>query len=125
MPKTTDTMTLPTTITGSQSPLIIVDGVITDNTLADIGSLDVESIEIVKGAAAASLYGSRASNGVDAITHDEPAITARSAATRSGEELTSSGRRVRSFTRPRVWNEFASGRPSAFETSRPTRPESQ
>lgn len=54
----------PTTITGSQSPLIIVDGVITDNTLADIGSLDVESIEIVKGAAAASLYGSRASNGV-------------------------------------------------------------
>jgi len=44
----------PTTITGSQSPLIIIDGVITDNTLADISSLDVESIEIVKGAAAAS-----------------------------------------------------------------------
>ncbi|MBT8397209.1 MAG: carboxypeptidase-like regulatory domain-containing protein, partial [Gemmatimonadetes bacterium] len=54
----------PTTITGSQTPLIIVDGVITDNTLADIGALDVESIEIVKGAAAASLYGSRAQNGV-------------------------------------------------------------
>ena len=54
----------PTTITGSQTPLIIVDGVITDNTLADIGSLDVESIEVVKGAAAASLYGSRAQNGV-------------------------------------------------------------
>jgi len=54
----------PTTITGSQTPLIIVDGVITDNTLADIGSLDVESVEIVKGAAAASLYGSRAQNGV-------------------------------------------------------------
>jgi len=34
----------PTTITGTQDPLIIVDGVITDNTLADIGSLDVESI---------------------------------------------------------------------------------
>ncbi len=54
----------PTTITGSQNPLIIVDGVITDNTLADISSLDVESVEIVKGAAAASLYGSRAQNGV-------------------------------------------------------------
>jgi TonB-linked SusC/RagA family outer membrane protein len=54
----------PTTITGTQSPLIIVDGVITDNTLADISSLDVEAIEVVKGAAAASLYGSRAQNGV-------------------------------------------------------------
>lgn len=54
----------PTTITGSQDPLIIIDGVITDNTLADIGSLDVESIEIIKGAAGASLYGSRAQNGV-------------------------------------------------------------
>jgi TonB-linked SusC/RagA family outer membrane protein len=54
----------PTTITGSQSPLIIIDGVITDNTLADISSLDVESIEMVKGAAGASLYGSRAQNGV-------------------------------------------------------------
>lgn len=54
----------PTTITGSQSPLIIVDGVITDNTLADVDALDVESIEVVKGAAAASLYGSRAANGV-------------------------------------------------------------
>jgi len=54
----------PTSITGSQSPLVIIDGVITDNTMADIDALDVESIEIVKGAAAASLYGSRASNGV-------------------------------------------------------------
>ena len=54
----------PTTITGTQTPLIIVDGIITDNTLADIGALDVENIEIVKGAAAASLYGSRAQNGV-------------------------------------------------------------
>ena len=54
----------PTTITGSQDPLVIIDGVITDNTLADIASLDVESIEIVKGAAGASLYGSRAQNGV-------------------------------------------------------------
>ena len=54
----------PTTITGTQDPLIIIDGVITDNSLADISALDVESIEIVKGAAASSLYGSRAQNGV-------------------------------------------------------------
>jgi TonB-linked SusC/RagA family outer membrane protein len=58
----------PTTITGSQAPLIIVDGVITDNRLSDIDALDVASIEVVKGAAAASLYGSRAQNGVIQIS---------------------------------------------------------
>jgi TonB-linked SusC/RagA family outer membrane protein len=58
----------PTAINSSgrdaNGPLVIIDGVITDNTMADIDALDVESIEIVKGAAAASLYGSRASAGV-------------------------------------------------------------
>lgn len=49
---------------GDQEPLYIVDGVILDGSLADIPSNDIESIELVKGAAAASLYGSRAANGV-------------------------------------------------------------
>ncbi len=53
-----------TTINGSQEPLIIIDGVITDGSLRDINMEDVESIEVVKGAAAASLYGSLAGNGV-------------------------------------------------------------
>ncbi|MEP1032717.1 SusC/RagA family TonB-linked outer membrane protein [Ekhidna sp.] len=53
-----------TNLAGSQSPLIIVDGVITDGSLADINMNDVESIEVVKGAAASSLYGSLAGNGV-------------------------------------------------------------
>jgi TonB-linked SusC/RagA family outer membrane protein len=47
-----------------QSPLFIVDGVILGATLIDLDALDVESVEIVKGAAAASLYGSRAAAGV-------------------------------------------------------------
>lgn len=58
----------PTSITKSNSPLIVVDGVILASSFgrssADIDALDIESIEIVKGAAAASLYGSRAANGV-------------------------------------------------------------
>ena len=58
----------PTSITGGQSPLIIVDGVITRGSLTDIDPLDIETIEIVKGAAAASLYGSRAQAGVIQIT---------------------------------------------------------
>lgn len=53
-----------TSITGDQSPLIIVDGVITSGGLNDINMQDVESIEVVKGAAASSLYGSLAGNGV-------------------------------------------------------------
>jgi TonB-linked SusC/RagA family outer membrane protein len=58
----------PTSISKSNSPLIVVDGVILsqsfDASSADLESMDVESVEIVKGAAAASLYGSRASAGV-------------------------------------------------------------
>jgi TonB-linked SusC/RagA family outer membrane protein len=48
----------------SQEPLYVVDGVILGSSLVDLDGLDIESIEIVKGAAASSLYGSRAGNGV-------------------------------------------------------------
>jgi TonB-linked SusC/RagA family outer membrane protein len=47
-----------------QEPLYIVDDVIVGTDLVDLGSLDIQSIEVVKGAAAASLYGSRAGNGI-------------------------------------------------------------
>lgn len=48
-----------------QSPLIIVDGVIMRvGALNEIGGLDIESVEVVKGAAGASLYGASAANGV-------------------------------------------------------------
>jgi TonB-linked SusC/RagA family outer membrane protein len=58
----------PTSITGSQEPLVIIDGVVTQGRLADIDPMDIASIEVVKGAAAASLYGSRAQAGVVEIT---------------------------------------------------------
>jgi TonB-linked SusC/RagA family outer membrane protein len=50
------------------SPLIIMDGVIINTSLADINADDIESVEVVKGAAASALYGSRAGNGVISIT---------------------------------------------------------
>lgn len=53
-----------TNIFGSSNPLIIVDGILTEGSLNDINAEDIASIEIVKGAAASSLYGSRAANGV-------------------------------------------------------------
>jgi TonB-linked SusC/RagA family outer membrane protein len=52
----------------SQEPLYIVDGVILGSNVVDLGAQDVERVEILKGAAAASLYGSRAANGVVQIT---------------------------------------------------------
>lgn len=75
------------TISGSSAPLIIVDGIPISNStlygggnggrdggtsqqsrLNDINPNDIESIQILKGASAASLWGSRAANGVVVIT---------------------------------------------------------
>jgi TonB-linked SusC/RagA family outer membrane protein len=58
-----------TSLEKDNDPLIVVDGVILGySNLSDIDAADIESIEVVKGAAAASLYGSRASAGVIQIT---------------------------------------------------------
>lgn len=68
----------PSTIVGSSEPLYIVDGVIVNNDskqlidlggyaqnrLVDLNPNDIDRIEIIKGAAAAAIYGSRANNGV-------------------------------------------------------------
>jgi TonB-linked SusC/RagA family outer membrane protein len=53
---------------GTSSPLVIIDGVITKYSIADIDANDISSIEVLKGAAAASFYGSDAANGVVNIT---------------------------------------------------------
>jgi TonB-dependent starch-binding outer membrane protein SusC len=66
------------TFSGSADPLYIVDGVIINNDsrelidlggyaqnrLVDINPNDIERIEVLKGAAAAAIYGARANNGV-------------------------------------------------------------
>lgn len=56
----------------SNSPLFVIDGVFLNATQSvttqDIEALDIETIEVIKGAAAAALYGSRAASGVIAIT---------------------------------------------------------
>ncbi len=72
-----------TSFTGSNQPLFVVDGIAIDNSgggnalqtgvtnsgrAIDIDQENVESISVLKGAAATSLYGSRAANGVILIT---------------------------------------------------------
>lgn len=87
----------PTSITGNATPLYVVDGVIISdvgipggqnavsratttvgvnssnqdvvvNRIADLNPNDIENVEILKGASAASIYGSRAAAGVVVIT---------------------------------------------------------
>lgn len=52
----------------TDQPLIIIDGIVTGGSLKDINMEDVENIEVIKGAAAASFYGAKAAAGVVAIT---------------------------------------------------------
>ena len=52
----------------SNSPLIVLDGIIYNGSIANIDINDVESIDILKDASAASVYGSRSANGVMIIT---------------------------------------------------------
>lgn len=55
-------------MSGQSSPLIIVDGMPYDGSLNTIAPTDIESMTVLKDAAAASLYGSRAANGVVVVT---------------------------------------------------------
>jgi TonB-linked SusC/RagA family outer membrane protein len=73
-----------TSVTGTNQPLIVVDNqpidnstistnggdgsTVTQNRAADINPNDVESVQILKGAAASAIYGARAANGVILIT---------------------------------------------------------
>lgn len=57
-----------TSLSASDAPLIVVDGIIYNGSIADINVNDVESIDILKDASAAAVYGSRSANGVMLIT---------------------------------------------------------
>ena len=55
------------TISGSTSPLVVVDGVI-GASLSNLNPDDIEKIDILKDASSTAIYGSRATNGVVMIT---------------------------------------------------------
>jgi TonB-linked SusC/RagA family outer membrane protein len=55
-------------IKASNRPLIVVDGIPYNGELRDLNPNDVKSIEILKDASAASIYGSRGANGVILVT---------------------------------------------------------
>ena len=53
---------------GANDPLFIIDGVPTKAGMHELNGNDIESIQVLKDAASASIYGSRAANGVIIIT---------------------------------------------------------
>lgn len=53
--------------TGSSGPLVVIDGV-AGGDLDDLNPADIESIDILKDAASAAIYGARAANGVVLVT---------------------------------------------------------
>ena len=55
-------------ITGDNSPLYIVDGIQVENGLSTISPQDIQSIDVLKDAAATAIYGARGANGVIVIT---------------------------------------------------------
>ncbi len=55
-------------ITGDNSPLYIVDGVQVENALNVISPQDIQTIDVLKDAAATAIYGARGANGVIVIT---------------------------------------------------------
>lgn len=115
-------------LTGSNQPLIVVDGVPVDNFtgadnndywnpsadmgngLSDINPEDIESMSVLKGASAAALYGSRAGNGVILITtkqgRETPGLGITVSSTLSLETI---------FTNPRMQNSFGQGTNNVYD----------
>ena len=56
------------TLNSGSSPLIVLDGVIYYGALSDINPYDIQSVDVLKDASAAAVYGAKAANGVIAIT---------------------------------------------------------
>ena len=53
---------------GNKDPLYIIDGVPSKRSLNELSASDIESIQVLKDASSASIYGSRAANGVIIVT---------------------------------------------------------
>lgn len=64
-------------ISGTTSPLIVLDGIIYRGNLSDINPSDIESIDVLKDASSAAIYGSQAANGVLLITSKNAQIKSK------------------------------------------------
>lgn len=58
----------PTSLNANNAPLIVLDGVIFNGNISDINPNDIESVDILKDASSAAVFGSRSASGVVIIT---------------------------------------------------------
>jgi TonB-linked SusC/RagA family outer membrane protein len=65
-----------TTTIGNNDPLYVIDGVPYDGKLSWLSQNDIESMQVLKDASSASIYGARANNGVVIITTKKGALGA-------------------------------------------------
>ena len=56
-----------TTLSAGSSPLIVLDGVIYNGSITDINPQDVASVDVLKDASSAAIYGAKSANGVICI----------------------------------------------------------
>ncbi|SDZ92485.1 TonB-linked outer membrane protein, SusC/RagA family [Porphyromonadaceae bacterium KH3R12] len=85
-------------ISGSNDPLIVLDGVIYMGNINDINPNDIASFDILKDATSAAAYGSRSANGVIIIT------TKRGRSTKPVITLNASGSLQSWMNRPKLMN---------------------
>lgn len=93
-----------TSLAGNNGPLFVVDGIPAGSN--DVASDDIESISVLKGPAAAALYGSRAAAGVILITTKSGAGGGKE---RVGVEVNLSVATQNPFILPKYQNEFGQG----------------
>lgn len=56
------------TLYGNTAPLLVVDGLPVEGNIEDLNPYDIESVNVLKDAASAAIYGARAANGIIVIT---------------------------------------------------------
>ena len=71
-------------LTASNDPLIVLDGIPFMGQLSDINPTDIKSMDILKDASATAIYGSRGANGVILITTEKGSMGAPAKVTYNG-----------------------------------------
>lgn len=99
-------------ISGDSNPLIVVDGYPISGSLATVNPNDIESLEVLKDAASAAIYGSRGANGVILVT-TKKGKSGKPSISYNAYVSTSSKYRDNILKTGPEWAEFAEGEISA------------
>lgn len=82
------------TLHGNTAPLLVVDGVPIEGAIEDLNPYDIQSVNVLKDAAAAAIYGARAANGIIVVTTKNATKKAK---------LTLTSPQTLPFTRIKTW----------------------